>query len=63
MPVLKVVKREFNCGGAGSVAADLAALGAKPVCLGIIGNDANGTMLAKMLAAAGADIAKSARAG
>ena len=39
------------------MAADLAALGAKPVCLGIIGNDANGMMLAKMLAAAGADIA------
>jgi D-beta-D-heptose 7-phosphate kinase/D-beta-D-heptose 1-phosphate adenosyltransferase len=57
VPVLKVVKREFNCGGGGSVAADLAALGAKPVCLGIIGNDTNGTVLAKMLAAAGADIA------
>lgn len=57
VPVLKVVKREFSCGGAGSVAVDLAALGAKPVCLGIIGNDANGVMLSKMLTAAGADVA------
>ena len=52
VPVLKVVKREFNCGGAGSVAADLAALGAKAVCLGVIGNDANGATLSKMLTAA-----------
>jgi D-beta-D-heptose 7-phosphate kinase/D-beta-D-heptose 1-phosphate adenosyltransferase len=57
VPVLKVVKREFSCGGAGSVAADLAALGAKPVCLGVIGSDTNGVMLTKMLTAAGADVA------
>lgn len=57
VPVLKVVKREFSCGGAGSVAADLAALGAKTVCLGVIGNDTNGVTLTKMLAAAGADVA------
>jgi D-beta-D-heptose 7-phosphate kinase/D-beta-D-heptose 1-phosphate adenosyltransferase len=57
VPVLKVVKREYNCGGAGSVAVDLAALGAKPVCLGVIGNDTDGTTLARMLTDAGADVA------
>jgi D-beta-D-heptose 7-phosphate kinase/D-beta-D-heptose 1-phosphate adenosyltransferase len=55
VPVLKVVKKEYRCGGAGSVAADLAALGAKVSCLGIIGNDHNGTFLSNMLASAGAD--------
>ena len=55
VPVLKIVKREFSCGGAGSVAADLVSLGAKPICLGTIGDDENGAMLAKMLTVAGAD--------
>ena len=31
VPVLKVTKNEYRCGGAGSVAADLAALGARPL--------------------------------
>lgn len=56
VPVLKVVKREYNCGGAGAVVADLAALGAKCVCIGVIGADANGELLGKLLTEAGADI-------
>jgi len=56
VPVLKVTKTEHSCGGAGSVAADLAALGAIPVCLGVIGNDQNGETLRKKLTEAGADI-------
>lgn len=56
VPVLKVTKTEYSCGGAGSVAADLAALGAIPVCLGIIGKDRNGETLRKKLTEAGADI-------
>ncbi|MFZ0034281.1 MAG: hypothetical protein WAK60_04745, partial [Sedimentisphaerales bacterium] len=42
VPVLKVTETEYRCGGAGSVAADLAALGAIPVCLGVTGKDPNG---------------------
>ena len=56
VPVLKVTDTEYRCGGAGSVAADLAALGATPVCLGIIGEDRNGRNIKEELANIGADI-------
>ncbi len=48
--VLHVVDREYNCGGAGSVAMDLAALGAVPMCIGIIGDDRNAEVLKDLLA-------------
>jgi len=57
VPVLKVTKTKYSCGGAGSVAADLAALGAIPVCMGVIGKDRNGETLRKKLTEAGANIA------
>ena len=56
VPVLKVTKTEYSCGGAGSVATDLAALGALPVCLGVIGDDQNGKILREKLVKAGADV-------
>ena len=56
MPVLKVTKNEYRCGGAGSVAADIAALGARPFCLGVIGDDQNSEILKKKLNEIGADI-------
>ena len=56
VPVLKVTKNEYRCGGAGSVAADIAALGGKPCCLGVIGNDQNSEILKKKLTEIGADI-------
>ena len=56
VPVLKVVKREYSCGGAGAVVSDLAALGAKCVCIGVTGRDANGKLLSKLLTEIGADI-------
>ena len=55
VPVLKVRRTEHSCGGAGRVAANIAALGAVPVCLGIIGDDRNGKTLEKMLTEIGAD--------
>lgn len=55
VPVLKVAKTEYGCGGAGSVAADLAGLGAVPCCLGVTGHDENGKILRQMLQKAGAD--------
>jgi len=58
VPVLRVVRREYNCGGAGFVAADIAALGGVPVCVGYIGQDEHGRMLSKMLSEAGADTSK-----
>ncbi len=56
VPVLKVTKNEYRCGGAGSVAADIAALGGKPYCLGVIGDDQNSKILKKKLTQHGADI-------
>ena len=58
VPVLKVTgKPEYSCGGAGSVAANLAALGAVPYCLGVIGKDSNGKILKEMLTETGAETA------
>lgn len=54
--VLKVVERSYACGGSGSVVADLAALGGKPICLGVIGNDVNGRTLCGLLENAGGDV-------
>jgi len=56
VPVLKVTKNEYRCGGAGSVAADIAALGGIPFCLGVIGDDRNSEILKKKLTEIGADI-------
>ncbi|MBN2210997.1 MAG: D-glycero-beta-D-manno-heptose 1-phosphate adenylyltransferase [Sedimentisphaerales bacterium] len=56
--VLNVIERQQRPGGAGSVAADLSALGAKVICLGAIGDDANGRLLRDKLAILpGVDIA------
>ena len=56
VPVLKVTKNEYRCGGAGSVAADIAALGGIPYCLGVIGEDLNSEILKQKLTEIGADI-------
>ncbi len=56
VPVLKVTGMEHRCGGAGSVAADLATLGATVHCLGVIGNDQNGYILKDKLTGCGVDI-------
>jgi D-beta-D-heptose 7-phosphate kinase/D-beta-D-heptose 1-phosphate adenosyltransferase len=59
VPVLKVTKTQYRCGGAGSVAIDLSALGAVPRCLGIIGGhekDQNAQILKDKLNSTGADI-------
>jgi D-beta-D-heptose 7-phosphate kinase/D-beta-D-heptose 1-phosphate adenosyltransferase len=53
--VLKVVNRQYGCGGAGSVAADVTALGAKCVCIGAVGKDGNGRLLKKQLTELNAD--------
>lgn len=55
VPVLKITKTEYSCGGAGSVAKDLAALGAVPACLGVIGSDQNGKIIKQLLNDVGAD--------
>jgi D-beta-D-heptose 7-phosphate kinase/D-beta-D-heptose 1-phosphate adenosyltransferase len=54
--VLKVVQREHAAGGASSVAADITTLGAQCVCVGVIGNDANGRRLRDILRQTGASV-------
>ncbi len=55
VPVLRVVRQEDALGGAGSVTADIAALGGKPCCVGISGDDADAGLLKDLLQRAGAD--------
>jgi len=56
VPVLKISETEYRCGGAGSVAANLTALGAKACCLGIIGDDRDSEILKAKLIEAGVNI-------
>ena len=54
--VLNVASEEFRPGGAGNVVNNLAALGGRVFCCGIVGNDANGLTLCQMLKELGTDI-------
>ena len=56
VPVLKVTRTDYSSGGAGLVAANLCALGAVPLCVGVIGNDSNGDKLKQLLKEKGADV-------
>lgn len=56
VPVLRVVGSEQRVGGAGGVAANLAALGAEVACIGVIGDDAPGLHLGRELEALGCDV-------
>lgn len=55
VPVLKVKEQGQSCGGAASLAADIAALGAIPLCLGVVGNDGAAQHIIRQLDEAGAD--------
>lgn len=45
VPVVNVKEERFVLGGAANVVNNLASLGAKTICFGVIGNDANGERL------------------
>src|SRR5689334_4031135 len=55
VPVLHYQKEEFRLGGAGGVAADLAALGATVRVLGAVGTDDMGRQVRKLLLDCGCD--------
>jgi D-beta-D-heptose 7-phosphate kinase/D-beta-D-heptose 1-phosphate adenosyltransferase len=55
VPVLHFQKEELRLGGAGSVAANLAALGARVAAVGVIGLDETGQQLAALLRDINAD--------
>jgi D-beta-D-heptose 7-phosphate kinase/D-beta-D-heptose 1-phosphate adenosyltransferase len=56
VPVLKVSRTDYSCGGAGLVASNLCAMGAIPICVGVVGKDENGAKLKGMLSTKGADV-------
>lgn len=56
VPVLRVTGTECRCGGAASVAADLAALGAAAICIGVVGDDGDGRTLTDALVGLDVDI-------
>ena len=45
VPVVEIERESFTLGGAGNVAANLRALGAEPILLGVVGNDADAETL------------------
>ncbi len=53
VPVVEVQKETSSLGGAGNVAANLAALGAEPVLVGLVGDDARAGQLRDAFAARG----------
>jgi D-beta-D-heptose 7-phosphate kinase/D-beta-D-heptose 1-phosphate adenosyltransferase len=55
VPVLRVTEEKSHLGGAGSVIANLAALGADVHPVGVLGEDAAGDTLARMLEESGVD--------
>src|SRR5438128_6330659 len=50
VPVLHYQREEFRLGGAGNVAANLAAMRARTCVIGVIGDDEDGKRLASLLA-------------
>jgi len=55
VPVVEIERETASLGGAGNVAANLSALGAVPVLLGVAGGDAAGAELRARLAEHGVD--------
>ncbi|MBK8913918.1 MAG: D-glycero-beta-D-manno-heptose 1-phosphate adenylyltransferase [Phycisphaerales bacterium] len=56
VPVIRVVERQDQVGGAGSVAMNICALGARVRCIGLVGRDAEGALIAGKLREAGAEV-------
>lgn len=56
VPVLALEERESSPGGAANVASNLLALGARPVLIGAIGDDAPGATLQRALEARGVEV-------
>lgn len=53
IPLLRVAEQEHRLGGAGSVAAMLATLGAEVLLVGVVGDDAEGQLLRELLGEVG----------
>ena len=55
VPVVKVEKHSYSLGGASNVAFNVHSFGAKPLLIGVIGNDATGKMLRSLIKKKGMD--------
>ena len=53
VPIVEIEKETFSLGGAGNVAVNLRALGADPVLISVVGDDADGKVLCRALAGRG----------
>ena len=56
VPVVHVTERQDRVGGAGSVALDIVALGARVACFGLVGRDLFGERVLSSLRAAGVEV-------
>ena len=61
IPVLRVGKQEHRLGGAGSVAAMVASLGAQTILAAVVGDDAEGRIVRDLLGQAGSQRPPGAR--
>jgi rfaE bifunctional protein kinase chain/domain len=61
VPVVEIERETFALGGAGNVAANLAALGARPVLVGVVGRDGDGDQLVDALKSRGIETGPIAR--
>ncbi len=61
VPVVEIERETFSLGGAGNVAANLKALGAEAVLVGVLGTDRDGDHLLEALSARGIETARVAR--
>src|SRR5215471_19078860 len=55
VPVVEIERESFSLGGAGNVAANLRALGADAVLVGVLGRDEDGDRLLEALGSRGID--------
>jgi len=55
IPVFEVIERRYNPGAAGNAACNTASLGAKVFMVGVIGDDANGSIVTREFQARGVD--------
>src|ERR1051325_3276906 len=57
VPVVEVTHETYRLGGSGNVAANVRALGGRPICIGVIGNDSAGERVLTLMKESGIETA------